>query len=210
MPELPDSVYLVKKLSLLLQNQRLTYVKVSEPVVVRMLLAGDFAGTLAGRTFLEVHRKGPFLLFALDEQRELVIHPMLAGRFKISSAAAGTGASSCLAVGLSSGSELHYLDDKKMGKIYLTAAGDHQHIPRFSNQGVDLLSEGFTLDYFREHVLRSRTQVRTLIMDQTVVSTIGNAYADEILFCAGIHPKTFCYQLDETSSARFPASNNAL
>jgi formamidopyrimidine-DNA glycosylase len=36
-------------------------------------------------------------------------------------------------------------------------------------------------------------------MDQTVFSAIGNAYADEILFCAGIHPKTFCYQLDDAT-----------
>lgn len=196
MPELPDLVYLQKKLSPLLQKQRVIAVEVNEPIVVRMLLPGDFVGALAGRTFLEVRRHGPFLVFALDENRELVIHPMLAGRFKMTEADAKAGASTCASLQLVNGTAFHYLDAKKMGKVYLVAAGDYQSIPRFLNQGIDLLSDQFTLDHFRARMQKSRKQVRVLIMDQTVVSAIGNAYADEILFCAGIHPKTFCYQLD--------------
>lgn len=67
MPELPDVVYLVRRLSPLLQGQRVTFVKVEEPVVVRMLLPGDFVHALIGCSFLAVGRKGPFLVFALDD-----------------------------------------------------------------------------------------------------------------------------------------------
>jgi len=199
MPELPDLVYLQKRLSPLLENQRITEVKVSEPIVVRMLLPGDFSTALVDRVFGEVRRHGPFLILSLDENRELIIHPMLAGRFKISDKQEKVGASVCVSLTLSNDKIFHYLDDKKMGKVYLTASGEYQHIPRFLNQGIDLLSDKFTLDYFREKLKKSRKQVRVLIMDQTVISAIGNAYADEILFCAGIHPKTFCYQLDDAT-----------
>ena len=202
MPELPDLVYLQSRLTPLLANQHLTAVKVSEPIVVRMLLSGDFAGALTGAAFLEVRRHGPFLVFALSENRELVIHPMLAGRFKLARAGEKAGSSVCVSLVLTNASTLHYLDDKKMGKVYLVPTGHYQDIPRFLTQGVDLLSDRFSMDHFRAAVRKSRKQVRVLIMDQTVISAIGNAYADEILFSAGIHPKTFCYQLSEAEIER--------
>jgi len=202
MPELPDLVYLEHRLLPLLRGRRISQAQVREPVVVRMLLTGDFSTMLAGRTIHELRCHGPFLIFALDEQLELVVHPMLAGRFKIMATDAAPGATACVSLELVTGTTLHYLDDKKMGKVYLTAVGAYQQIPRFLSQGFDLLSIQFTADYLQAQIRKSRKQVRVLIMDQTVVSAIGNAYADEILFCAGIHPKTFCYQLDEAAIAK--------
>jgi len=200
MPELPDLAYLEKKLQSSLRGQTIAAVEVHEPIVVRMLLAGEFAAALTGLMISEVRRHGPFLVFAMSDAKELIIHPMLAGRWhwlpqpaaKIPPAAA---------LSLSCEPARHYMfysDDKKMGKIYLTVAGHYEQIPRFSSQGPDLLTPAFTLAYFKEQVKKSRRQVRVLLMDQAVVSCIGNAYADEILFIAGLHPKTFCYQLNDT------------
>jgi formamidopyrimidine-DNA glycosylase len=204
MPELPDLVYLEKRLAPLLARQRIVSVEIKEPVVVRMLLSGDFASTLIGAEFAGVHRHGPFLVFALTGDRELIIHPILADQFQWTKPDEKTAAGRALSLEceLLNGKNaarhrLHYLDDKKMGKVYLTPRGAYELIPRFQEQGPSLLSAEFTLDYFQRQMQSSRKQVRVLIMDQAVVSCIGNAYADEILFCAGIHPKTFCYQLDE-------------
>ena len=68
-------------------------------------------------------------------------------------------------------------------------------IPGYDTQGVGLLSPEFNLDRFRERIRGRRHQVRVFLMDQSALSAIGNAYADEILFAAGIHPKTRCDQL---------------
>jgi formamidopyrimidine-DNA glycosylase len=218
MPELPDLVYLEKRLSSLLVGQRVTRVDIKDPVVIRMLLPGDFAQTLIDAEFTGVRRHGPFLVFTLSGNLELIIHPMLAGRLQWtkveeeiptphSKKSMGNRGRmfSLECVANQTNAELHrlqYLDDKKMGKVYLTHSGEYTQIPRFREQGPDLLSPAFTLEYFWRQMQSSRKQVRVLIMDQTVVSCIGNAYADEILFCAGIHPKTFCYQLIEADIAR--------
>jgi formamidopyrimidine-DNA glycosylase len=133
---------------------------------------------------------------------------MLAGRFQWTEPGEKTSAGLALSLecepidGSAARHVLHYLDDKKMGKVYLTRRGEYGQIPKFDEQGPNLLSSDFTLDYFQRQIKKSRQQVRVLIMDQAVVSCIGNAYADEILFCAGIHPKTFCYQLDATEIAK--------
>ena len=205
MPELPDLVYLEKQLSPLLAGQRLVAVEIKEPIVLRMLLPGDFASAVSGAEFTGVRRHGPFLVFALSGEREIVIHPMLAGRLQWATPSAkvpAAGALSFECVGPDQTKHLlHYLDDKKMGKVYLTGSGQYQSIPKFNAQGPDVLSVEFALEYFRQKVKKSRQQVRVLIMDQAVVSCIGNAYADEILFAAGLHPKTFCYQLDDDAIA---------
>jgi formamidopyrimidine-DNA glycosylase len=206
MPELPDLIYLEKRLSPVLVKKRITGVEIKEPIVVRMLLPGDFAAALLGAEFTAVRRHGPFLVFSLSETRELVIHPMLAGRFQWTNpeekAAAGGALSFECEAPNKTKNHLHYLDDKKMGKVYLTRRGEHKQIPKFDEQGPYLLSAEFSLEYFRQKIKKSRQQVRVLIMDQAVVSCIGNAYADEILFSAGIHPKTFCYQLGDAEIAK--------
>jgi len=203
MPELPDLVHLEKRLPPLLAGRRIAGVEIKEPIVIRMLLPGDFTAALLGAEFTTVRRHGPFLVFALSEQRELVIHPMLAGRLQWAALDEKIPAACALALECEGPARhrLHYLDDKKMGKVYLTRSGQYDCIPKFNEQGPNLLSPEFTLDYFQQKIRKSRQQVRVLIMDQAVVSCIGNAYADEILFGAGIHPKTFCYQLDEAQIA---------
>ncbi|MGH7495838.1 MAG: Fpg/Nei family DNA glycosylase [bacterium] len=197
MPESPDLVYLEKKLNQYLPGQTIAVVEVREPIVMRMLLPGKFAEELPGSTISAVRRHGPFLVFDLSEEKELIIHLMLAGRLHWVPYG-NTKIPHVCALSLAcepSHHYLHYTDDKRMGKIYLAQKGRHDQIPRFTEQGPDLLTPAFTLDNFKEQLKKSRKQVRVLIMDQTIVSCIGNAYADEILFVAGIHPKTFCYQL---------------
>jgi formamidopyrimidine-DNA glycosylase len=89
-----------------------------------------------------------------------------------------------------------------MGKVYLVAAGDTGGVPGYRTQGLDVLTAGFTLEAFRGLIAGRRQQVRVFLMDQTALSAIGNAYADEILFAARLHPKTGCHQLSGEEAER--------
>ena len=201
MPELPDLVHIEKVLRASLLGDTVAAVSVREPIVLRVAVPEGFAAALASRTLREVRRRGPFLVLALPPV-ELVVHFMLAGRFRLSEegAAAGRalgrgGRDLCFTLGFASGRTLAYLDDKRMGKVYLMPEGRYEQIPGFLTQGLDLLSEGFSLDAFRRLAAGRRQQVRVFLMDQSALSAIGNAYADEILFAARLHPKTGCHQL---------------
>jgi formamidopyrimidine-DNA glycosylase len=103
----------------------------------------------------------------------------------------------CFSLRLDNGDLLRYGDEKRMGKVYLTPAGAYDPIPGYREQGVDILSAAFTWERFSALIERRRHQARVFLMDQTALSAIGNAYADEILFAAGIHPKTSCASLAE-------------
>jgi formamidopyrimidine-DNA glycosylase len=202
-PELPDLVHLVKALAPVLPGRTIARVAVREPIVLRMLVPGaSFATALEGRTFSAVERHGPFVRFALDGNLELIVHHRLTGRMQLAPAAAKSLAHLCFSLDLDDGSSLRYGDEKRMGKVYLVHEGSREGIPGWREQGMDILSPAFTREAFELFIADRRDQVRVFVMDQSALSAVGNAYADEILFAAGIHPKTPCSRLTEERRGR--------
>lgn len=211
MPELPDLVHIVRALSPALLSRRVEAVRVKNPLVLRVLLPGDFGALLTGRRFEELERHGPFLRFGLGPPGhpagadpagesagiDVVAHLMLAGRLRLAPCGEKPLAFTAFALDLDSGETLSYGDEKSMGKIYLCAKGGFEAIPGYLSQGVDVTGPGFTYEAFAALIAKKRCQARVFVMDQASLSAIGNAYADEILFEAGIHPKAPCSSLPE-------------
>ena len=202
MPELPDLHYIVTKLAPRIVGRRITEVRIKEPIVIRMLLpdAGGFTAAVTGRSFTSLERRGPFLRFTLED-RELIMHCMLAGRLQIADRKDKQLPGTCFSFSLDDGNRLSYGDEKKMGKVYLTAPGAYDP-PGLREQGIDILSPAFTFEAFDRLIQGRRHQARVFLMDQAALSAIGNAYADEILFAAGIHPKTSCASLSAEERRR--------
>ena len=224
MPELPDLEYIVKKLAPRVAGRAITGVTVREPIVIRMLLpnAGSFGQALPGRTIQGLRRHGPFLHFSLGGAggpggaggtggADLIVHNMLAGRLQICEPSVKPLPHLCFTLELDSGEVLRYGDEKKMGKVYLTPAGTWDAVPGFREQGVDILSPELTWERFESLLGKRRHQARVFLMDQSALSAIGNAYADEILFEARIHPKTPCSSLaPEQRRALFEAVRSVM
>jgi formamidopyrimidine-DNA glycosylase len=199
MPELPDLLHIQARLREALLGRRVTGERLREPVVLRCLVKGNLS-LLLGRPLRDLVRKGHFLVFRF-EGLDLAVNPMLAGRFRLASP--GEKDEHALAFALTFGDlELRYLDDKKMGKAYLALEGDRAAIPGFEAGGIDILSPQFTRERFVSLLKHRRDQVRLFLLDKKALDSIGNAYADEILFAAGIHPKTWCRSLDHEQAVR--------
>jgi formamidopyrimidine-DNA glycosylase len=199
MPELPDLLYVLGKLREGLVGRRVSGERVKEPVVLRFAVRGNLS-LLLGRSLEEIFRKSHFLVFRF-EGLDLAINPMLAGRFRLSTP--DDKDEGTLAFALAFGEvELRYLDDKSMGKAYLITANDWKAIPGMQTGGVDLLSPEFTRERFVSLLKHRRDQVRVFLLDKRALDSLGNAYADEVLFEAGIHPKTWCRSLSHDDGVR--------
>jgi formamidopyrimidine-DNA glycosylase len=120
---------------------------------------------------------------------------MLAGHFHLAKPKKKLTGGICFSLDIG-GEVLEYHDKKKMGKVYVVAKGEYGSISGYLNQGVAIDSEGFNFEVFKRLIKGDRRQVRVFLMDHSKMSALGNAYSDEVLFEAGIHPKTFCNQLD--------------
>jgi formamidopyrimidine-DNA glycosylase len=196
MPELPDLVHVAAELRRCVCGLARVEAKVGDPVVLRLMIPAAFPDVLLGRRILDVERRGHFLRFALDGDLVLVVNAMLAGRYSLAAQPASRLAKDViLALRFADGQELRYSDELRMGKIYLGRAAEEAEIPGYRDLGVDLMSEAFTLAHFRALLAGRRDQVRQFLLDKTALASIGNAYADEILFAARLHPKTFCHRL---------------
>jgi formamidopyrimidine-DNA glycosylase len=196
MPELPDLLYIRKYLIREITSRTITDVKVRQPVVIRVALDQPFDTIVIGREIEGVEVHGPFLRIALTGKTDLVINFMLGGKLQHERAGEKPAGYMCCSLLLDDGSRLNICDDQKMAKVYAVRRGHYAVIPSFDQQGVDILSPEFTLELFRRLAARhSRKQVRVFVHDHSILSAIGNAYADEILFDARIHPKTFIHRL---------------
>ena len=202
MPELPDLVHVEAGLRAAVVGKRIAAARTGDPTVLRVMVSEPFPAVLVGRTLEGVERRGHFMRFALDDGLVLVVNAMLVGRYRLVAPGRETGnvnrkdpRALGLALAFDGAPELQYLDDKRMGKVYVARAADEGTIPIYGQLGFDVLSPAFTRDAFGKLVARRRDQVRAFLMDKRTLASIGNAYADEILFAAGLHPKTFCSKL---------------
>ncbi len=203
MPEIPDLLYIRKYLAGALAGRSIAAVDVKQPVLVRNMLDAPLGNVLPGRSFRAVEQRGPFLRLALDGEIDIVTNLMLAGRIQHQRKGEKPEGYLCLSWTLDDGSALRLCDEKKMAKLYVCRRTDTASIPRYGTQGADILSGEFTREkFFALAAANARRQVRVMINDQTVLSAIGNAYADEILFEARIHPKTFTGKLSRDETGR--------
>jgi formamidopyrimidine-DNA glycosylase len=203
MPELPDLLYIRKNLQAHVQGHAITGVTVRQPVVLRVATQESYGEVLPGRLIRSIDVHGPFLRFVLSGGMEIIMNLMLAGRLQHQHPGERSEGHLCVSLSLDDGSFLHVCDDQKMAKVYIVRSGEYSSIPKFTTQGIDILSPGFTRNLFRDLLKQhSRKQVRVCINDHTILSAIGNAYADEILFEAGIHPKTFVARLGDGDQER--------
>jgi formamidopyrimidine-DNA glycosylase len=148
----------------------------------------DFARDLEGRTIRGIERRGKFLLFDFeDDGPQLVINPMLSGRFAYCSRVAPKLAATCFTLQLTGAEDIRFLDATMMARVYLTL-DPSVDIPSFAELGPDALDPALDFKTFDARLRRHRGELKNMLRNQAFVAGIGNAYADEILFEARLRP----------------------
>jgi formamidopyrimidine-DNA glycosylase len=199
MPEIPDLEAIRGFLNQRLPGQRIERAEFLIPVVFRVP-KDEFVRTLEGNAFGETTRHGKFLLFGLKSGHLLVINAMLMGRFQYVAPEQKRRAKTCVVLSLKNGRELRYHDDRLMGKIYLVPKGKLLDVPQFSDMGPDALE--VSQEEYAQRIRKFTGQIKNIIVNLRFVAGVGNAYADEILFAAKIHPYRKRTTLQDADIAR--------
>jgi formamidopyrimidine-DNA glycosylase len=196
MPEWPDLHVLQRRITAALAGKRVTAVRVHDPLVLRATRAFDDA--LVGRVLRDVAHRGRFLAFTFDDGMRVVVNPMLSGLFDLLPPTTKIRATTAFALTFENGTDLRYRDDTRMGKVYLLAPGASDvQVPQLSAQGEEAGALSWTADEFAKRAKGTRRELRNLLMDDEFIAGIGNAYADEILWAAKLHPKRRVATLDD-------------
>jgi formamidopyrimidine-DNA glycosylase len=149
--------------------------------------AGDFAGRLTGRTVLSAQRRGKYLWLPLDSGDALTGHLGMSGQLLV--VPTDSPLQKHLHVRLrfaDGGRELRFVDQRTFGGLLVVPGGEPVP-PLLAHIARDPLDPEFDDDAFIEAVRRRRTGLKRALLDQTLVSGIGNIYADETLWRAQLH-----------------------
>src|SRR5436309_2499620 len=185
-PELPEVEVLVRHLRPLLQDKIIHGVQVRRERVLGGTSARQLGRTLRDARFLQLSRRGKFLLFTLCKGAEtktvlLVGHLGMTGRMYL--LPDGAPLPKHAAIVLDLGVEKFVFEDTRyFGRFTLETHG-------IERLGPEPLSPGFTTNVFAKALKVSRQAIKIKLLDQSLVAGIGNIYASEALFRAGISPR---------------------
>jgi formamidopyrimidine-DNA glycosylase len=190
MPELPELEVVREVLHRRVLGQTISEVLVlppGGPIVARDLTGRDFRSTLSGAKIAAVDRRGKFLVFSFEPEPDrlfLAINPKLTGRLQLASASEKRLPKTHLVFSLSDGHQLRYVDQKQMGQLYLTR--DLDIVPDYAGLGPEPFD--VSLETFRSRLKPFRGEIKGILTRGEFIAGIGNAYADEILWAARLHP----------------------
>lgn len=185
-PELPELQVVAEVLQRRVVGQTVTAVEMlpGSAIVVRDLTHDGFSTGLTGATITSIARRGKFLVFGLTPPLCLVLNPKLAGRLQLAAPGEKRFAKTHVVFTLSNGIELRYLDQKRMGQLYLTR--DLERIPDFAGLGPEPFD--ISPEEFRTRIRSYQGEIKGILTRGQFLAGIGNAYADEILWAAHVHP----------------------
>lgn len=188
MPELPEVETTRKKLDQILPGLIIENVEVLWDNIISLPVdINVFEKKLEGQTFERVSRRGKYLLFHLPDYT-LVSHLRMEGKYFLVDESEELSDYVHVVFHLEQGKKLLYHDVRKFGKMYLVEAGEEYKLPNLMKLGPEPRPDTFKLNDFKKKLKNHKKNIKALLLDQTAVVGLGNIYADEVLFQAGIHP----------------------
>ena len=188
MPELPEVETTRRGLATLIAGKRITGV-IQRRDRLRADLPANLAAVLSGRTVTGIGRRAKYLLLNLNDGARLLVHLGMSGRFHERESPPGKeyGKHDHFALQFADGTEIVFNDARRFGQIDWLPPG--KSCKALDLLGPEPLDETFTGQALHKILARRKTPVKTALMDQRLVAGVGNIYASEALFRAGIAPE---------------------
>jgi formamidopyrimidine-DNA glycosylase len=187
-PELPEVEVVRQGLERHVMDSKVVDVDVLNPRSIRRHIPGavDFADRLRGRTLTAARRRGKFLWLALDEDDALLAHLGMSGQLLVQPGEAPDELHLRIRFRLADGRELRFVDQRTFGRMEISDGGavlpaDLHHV------APDPFEASYDADAVVEGLRRRRTNVKRALLDQSLISGVGNIYADEALWEARLH-----------------------
>ena len=188
MPELPETETIARDLDASLKGAVIDGVTVARPDVLRESSPDEFIRRLAAATIAGVSRRAKLVVVAVDTGDRVVVQPRFTGALLLDTGSLPEHERrySTLAFHLLDGRVLHYRDIRRLGTVTLMAPDRWSEYSQAL--GVEPLDAEFTPDLLGRVSAASRQAIKKLLMDQRVIVGVGNIYANESLWRAGIDP----------------------
>lgn len=188
MPELPEVETVRRSLEMALPGHIITDICVREPRLRFTVNEAELTDLILRRKVVALRRRAKYLIIHFSKGSCLIVHLGMTGQVLILPAAAPLDKHDHVVFTLDDGLELRFRDPRRFGCIIATKEENLHAHAALKNLGPEPLADEFTPEYLFRRSRKSKKPVKTFVMDQQILVGIGNIYASEALFLAGIHP----------------------
>ncbi len=189
MPELPEVEMFVRDLRRLLTGRTIVSAQLLRPGLAETSTKQGFARSLRAARIDEVARRGKHILFRLDNGRTLITHLRMTGKFLVVDSRAPNPDHTHAIFRLDGGDRLLFSDQRHFAMMMIVRSSTLSEAKPLRRLAPEPFEADFTDEYLYQVLARSKRQIKTLLLDQTRVTGLGNIYAAEALHRARINPK---------------------
>ena len=200
MPEIAEVETVRNTLKKRILNKRIKKVEVYyEPMIESDIDA--FKKNLVGESFIDIKRRGKWLIFE-TEKYYLLSHLRMEGKYFIKDKQEIKDKHEHVIFTFIDDTTLRYADTRKFGRMNLILKTEIDNTECIKKQGLEPGDKKLTADYLLKKFEKKQLPIKTVLLDQTIISGLGNIYANEVLFAAGINPLTKACNLTKEDCER--------
>jgi formamidopyrimidine-DNA glycosylase len=188
MPELPEVEHISRALSSLVSGRTIARATLLRPRLAPDSSPDDFTRRLSEALINFVHRRGKHILFDLSNGRTLITHLRMSGRFSLLPATREDPKFTHAVFHLDGESRLVFDDQRHFGLMKIVETAELHEARELKKLAPEPFSEEFSVEYFRSSLKVSKRSLKEFLIDQTKVCGLGNIYACEAMFAAGVNP----------------------
>lgn len=190
MPELPEVETVKRGLAALITGRTINGLESDLPKMLRGKSRPAFAAAVTGAKVIAVNRRGKYLLLNLSNGLTIIAHLKMTGQLLVVKTTAPTEKWTHTVFHLSGGRDLRFIDMRQFGFLEIRKTDEvgetGENIPGL---GPEPLSRAYTRGVFDWQIRkRSKSRIKSLLLDQSFIAGLGNIYADEVLHYAGVRP----------------------
>lgn len=187
MPELPEVENVKNSLNRQVQNKKIIAVVINYPNIIEYPSKELFEKEIINETIINIKRRGKWLLFELNHYY-LLSHLRMEGKYHIRNVDDQYSKHEHISFTFENNEQLRYQDTRKFGRMHLIEKDDLYKRKPLSELGLEPWDELLTVSYLKEKLKNKKLPIKTTILDQSIITGIGNIYANEILFLSNIYP----------------------
>lgn len=187
MPEKPEVITVSNNLRPRLVGKKITGCNVYWDNIIAYPTTDKFKKEVIGQKILDVTTRGKFIKVLLDRD-VLLIHLRMEGKFFFRKLSDPIVKHEHVEFILDEDTSFRYHDVRKFGKMYLISKAMVDKVKPLSELGVEFDDRNLTKEYLYEKIHNKKLPIKTVLLDQSIITGIGNIYDDEILFRSGISP----------------------
>ncbi len=202
MPELPEVETVARALDQLVSDRHIVSAELLRQRLAPDTPAERFSARLGGRTINFVHRRGKHILFDLSDGLTLITHLRMSGRFSLLGVDDEDPKFTHARFQLDGDDRLVFDDQRHFGMMKIVPTAELFAAKELARLGPEPFSDEFSAEYLHRVVKASRRTLKETLLDQSKVCGVGNIYASEAMFAAGVHPSMRGEKISRPRAAR--------